>query len=214
MIEAARYCARAMSYDDIIRVADLKTRASRLSRIRGELKASSKEIVQIEEYFHPGLLEVCGMCPKGIGSFVLESPKLSKWLDKKINKGRRIQTHTVWGYLTLRILASLKGMRRSSLRHADEMHTLEAWLSRVERQLGHSHDLALQTVLCQRLIKGYSDTHKRGSGKFALLMQASDALEHRENGAQLLYELRELALKEVDTQPLQQSMAKLGIGLK
>ncbi len=211
MIEAARYCARAMSYDDIIRVADLKTRASRITRIRGELKASSVEIVQIEEYFHPGLMEVCGICPKGIGHFVLESPKLSKWLDQKINKGRRIHTHTVLGYLSLWTLASLKGIRRVSLRHSDEMHTLQGWLTRIERQLGHSHELAKQTLLCQRLIKGYSDTHKRSSGKFALLMKASDALEHHENGAHLLAQLRELALKEVDIQALKGAIDKLGL---
>jgi indolepyruvate ferredoxin oxidoreductase beta subunit len=211
MIEAARYCARAMSYDDIIRVADLKTRASRITRIRGELKASTKDIVEIEEYFHPGLLEVCGMCPKGIGQFVLESPKLSKWLDQRINKGRRIHTHTVLGYLSLRFLASLKGMRRASLRHADEIHTLEQWLKRIERQLGHSHELAKQTLLCQRLIKGYSDTHKRSRGKFVLLMNASEALEHHENGPQLLKQLRELALKEIDIKPLEQAINKLGI---
>lgn len=211
MIEAARFCARAMSYDDIIRVADLKTRPVRFERIRQELKAGVGAIVEIEEYFHPGVLEVCGLLPQALGRFLLNRPKLSKWLDQRINKGRRVHTHTIGGYVSLRMLAFLKHFRRFSLRHADEMLTLNLWLERVQRQLEHSQDLALQTLLCQRLIKGYSDTHQRSSGKFNRLMKASDALEHHPQGAQLLSQLRELALKEIDIQSLKRALEKLGL---
>jgi indolepyruvate ferredoxin oxidoreductase beta subunit len=89
------------------------------------------------------------------------------------------------------------------------MQTLNAWLSRVEGQLGHSQALAMQTLLCQRLIKGYSDTHQRGGGKFARLMKASDALEHHPQGADWLRSLRELALKELDIKALEQAIHKL-----
>jgi indolepyruvate ferredoxin oxidoreductase beta subunit len=35
--EAAKYIAKAMAYDDVFRVADLKTRGSRFARVRGEI---------------------------------------------------------------------------------------------------------------------------------------------------------------------------------
>jgi indolepyruvate ferredoxin oxidoreductase beta subunit len=35
--EACKYIANAMAYDDVIRVADLKTRGARFDRIRAEM---------------------------------------------------------------------------------------------------------------------------------------------------------------------------------
>ena len=45
--EAAHWIAVAMSYDDVIRVADLKTRAERFQRVRQEIGAPSGEIVRM-----------------------------------------------------------------------------------------------------------------------------------------------------------------------
>ena len=44
-VEAARQVAVAMSYDDVIRVADLKTRASRFDRVRAEVVAMPDQLV-------------------------------------------------------------------------------------------------------------------------------------------------------------------------
>ena len=40
--EAAKYLANAMVYDDIIRVADLKTRSARAARVRSEVEPRTK----------------------------------------------------------------------------------------------------------------------------------------------------------------------------
>jgi indolepyruvate ferredoxin oxidoreductase, beta subunit len=63
-IEAARWIAVAMSYDDVIRVADLKTRAERSERMRREVGASADEVFGAEEYFHPRLEEAMGLLPR------------------------------------------------------------------------------------------------------------------------------------------------------
>jgi indolepyruvate ferredoxin oxidoreductase beta subunit len=53
--EVARLLALRMSYEDIIRVADLKTRAERADRVRQEVKAKSHEPVVTTEFLKPGL---------------------------------------------------------------------------------------------------------------------------------------------------------------
>ena len=50
---AAKYIANAMCYDDIIRVADLKTRASRNTRLRAEQGLSQDEIAEVTEFSSP-----------------------------------------------------------------------------------------------------------------------------------------------------------------
>ena len=57
---AAKYLAVAMSYDDVIRVAELKTRAERFARVKRENYVGHDQIVYTTEYMHPRLVEVAG----------------------------------------------------------------------------------------------------------------------------------------------------------
>jgi len=47
--EAAKHIANAMAYDDIIRVADEKTRAGRSGRIAAEMGASQDKVMQVTD---------------------------------------------------------------------------------------------------------------------------------------------------------------------
>jgi indolepyruvate ferredoxin oxidoreductase, beta subunit len=65
--EAAKYIANAMAYDDIIRVADLKTRGRRFDRIRKEMRVKDANVLQLTEFFHPRAEEIVGLFPAGWG---------------------------------------------------------------------------------------------------------------------------------------------------
>ena len=52
--EAARHLALWMSYEDAIRVADLKIRRERFERVSRDVRAQPGQIVQIHEFLHPG----------------------------------------------------------------------------------------------------------------------------------------------------------------
>ena len=67
---AARYLATAMAYDDVIRVADLKTRATRFERVRQEVGARPDQLVYTTEFMHPRLEEICGTLPAGLGRWL------------------------------------------------------------------------------------------------------------------------------------------------
>ena len=60
---APKALAAAMSYDDPIRIADLKTRASRFARVRAEVGADDRQIVQVTEFMHPRMEEFLGSLP-------------------------------------------------------------------------------------------------------------------------------------------------------
>jgi len=57
-IEGARYLALRMTYEDVIRVADLKTRRDRFASVRNDAKAKADEPVLITEYLKPGPEEI------------------------------------------------------------------------------------------------------------------------------------------------------------
>lgn len=210
-VEAARQVAVAMAYDDVIRVADLKTRAERFARVRAEVGAGAGEVVQTEEYFHPRLEEVCSILPAGLGRWIESSPRLRAWLEPRLDRGRRLHPGTVWGHLQLRAVAAMRRWRRGSLRHLREQAHLGEWLAAVQRATASDPALALELVRCRRLIKGYSDTHARGSGRFDRLMAAAVLLAPRPDAAAALGSLREAALRDASGEALEARWHALGL---
>lgn len=193
-VQAAKYIAIAMAYDDVIRVADLKVRGSRFERVRKEVGAKGDQIVYTTEYMHPRMDEVCGTMPRGLGLFIENRPKLFARLDKMVNKGRRVRTGTLHWFASLYFLSAMRRWRRSTLRHHRETAQREAWLVHAAEVLPKNYDLAVEVLNCRRLIKGYSDTHARGETKFDKVMGALPGLVGREDGAAWLRRLRQAAL--------------------
>jgi indolepyruvate ferredoxin oxidoreductase beta subunit len=194
--EAARYVAVAMSYDDVIRVADLKTRGTRFERVRNEVKAKPGEILYTTEYFHPRLEEVCGTLPTALGRWLETSPRVSRWLKPRMEKGRRARTGTLGWFLALWTVAGLKRFRRSLLRHSVEMQHMATWLAEAEFLVSKDYRLGVEVLRCRRLVKGYSDTHSRGTSKFDLLLAAAPRLLGQADAASHLSRLREAALAD------------------
>jgi indolepyruvate ferredoxin oxidoreductase, beta subunit len=193
---AAKYVAVAMAYDDVTRVAELKIRDSRRARVRVEVAAADDTIVATTEYFHPRANELCGALPKRWGEWIEERPRIFKALDRVVNRGQRIRTNTVTGYLILAAVASYGSCRRGSLRHAREAAHREAWLSLAARALESNYALGVEALACRRLVKGYSDTHARGLSKFDRVMSAVPALAKRDDGAVWLDRLKRTALAD------------------
>lgn len=214
-VAAAHWIAVAMSYDDVIRVAGLKTRADRFKRIQGEVDAKTGDVVGMEEYFHPRLEEAMGLLPTGWADWLDRSPRLKAWLGPRLNKGRRIQTHTFKGHLQLHIMAGLARWRRGNRRHAEEVAHTQAWLAVAEKAL-ETGDAALATEVlrCRQLIKGYSDTHTRGTGKFDRLMYAVPQLSGQPEAAARLASLRAAAALDPKGKALGECESELGLRTK
>jgi indolepyruvate ferredoxin oxidoreductase beta subunit len=208
-IEAARQVAVAMAYDDVIRVADLKTRAARFGRIRAEVNAQADQPVGITEFFHPRLEEVCASLPTGLGRAVQRSPLLSGIVRRAFARGRHLRTDRLAGFLLLYVIAGMKMRRRTLLRHAGEQAHLDAWLALAARHAASDVQLATEIVKCRRLIKGYGDTHARGGSKFERVLGAIDRLAGRPDAADWIRRLREAALADEQGTTLDGALATL-----
>jgi indolepyruvate ferredoxin oxidoreductase, beta subunit len=188
---AAKYIARAMVYDDVIRVACLKTAPARAGRIQREMDGS---IVATTEFMHPRMTELLGLLPPRLGIRLEQRLGLVAWMDRVFCGPRRVRSDRIGGFLLLYLVAGLRGWRRRSLRHEREWRRIEAWLASVRAapDLG----LAAELLANQRLIKGYSDTHVRGMDKFSRVCAAAERLAGRQDAAVWVRRLREAALKD------------------
>ncbi len=120
-----------MAYQDIIRVAQLKSRATRFARLRSEVRAKPDEPVRVTEFFKPGIEEVSALLPPRLGG------ALQRWAERR------------------------------NLLH--RLH-LPRWLDAICRAQPVDAGFARQIVLCARLLKGYSDTHRHGRGSFLAIL--------------------------------------------
>lgn len=193
---AAKYLANAMAYDDVIRVADLKTRSTRRARVEKEIGLGQNQVLQTTEFMHPRIEEVMGVLPAGFARWLEKRPGLVRWLDARINKGRRLRTYSLGPFLMLYAVGGLRGLRRRSFRHAIEVDHRDRWLAAATGALARNYQLGVEILQCRRLVKGYSDTHSRGLSKFDKVMAAISLVEGRSDAADWARRLREAAIKD------------------
>ncbi len=193
---AAKYVSRAMAYDDVIRVAELKTRGTRSARVREDVGAAVNQPLRVTEFMHPRLEEMCATLPARLGQAIEGSQWLARPLRRVIDRGRRVRTDSLSGFVLMNALAGLRRWRRGSLRHRRELQRMESWLDLVIARAEHDREAAVEILKCQRLIKGYSGTHTRGTGKYAKVLSALSRLDGRADTAVLIRELREAALRD------------------
>lgn len=207
----ARHLALWQSYEDTFRVAQLKTRAERFERVRSEAGVQSQQLMHIDEYLHPRLQEVADMLPARWGRGLMNSPRLQNMLSRWLGKGHVLRTTSLRSFAMLWMLGRLRVWRRASLRHQTETARISDWLSRVKAAASQDQSLALEIVLCQQLLKGYSDTFERGLHKYLSLMQSLDnaRLRGQALNSDELRRLRLAALSDESDEPLQQAMRML-----
>jgi indolepyruvate ferredoxin oxidoreductase beta subunit len=161
----ARYLTLWMAYEDVIRVADLKTRPRRMAEIRREALAKAEEPVRVTEFLKPGLEEAATILPAWLGG------RLVGWAERrnlahKLHFALRIRTDTILGYALIRMLARFKWMRKRGHRYAIEQALIGRWLAAIEAGARHEYRLGVTIADLGRLIKGYSDTRVRAFANF------------------------------------------------
>jgi indolepyruvate ferredoxin oxidoreductase, beta subunit len=209
--ETARYLALWMSYEDAIRVADLKTRRTRFERVNAEARVADNQLLQINEFLHPRVEEFADIMPAGLGSWLLKTQWATQLVNRLFGRGKILRTTSLSGYLQLYWLASLRRWRPKTLRFKREQPRIIHWLEQVKAIAQTDVALALEVAECPRLIKGYGDTYVLGSHNFETLMLALPRLQQMENPAGRVKALREAALADDTGTKLQSMLAEMNL---
>jgi indolepyruvate ferredoxin oxidoreductase, beta subunit len=194
--ETARQLALWMSYEDAVRVADLKIRRTRFGRVHEESRAGSAQILQINEFLHPRVQEIADILPAPLGRWLLGSGWVRGLVERLTRHGRIVRTTSLTGFLQLYFLAALRPSRRRSLRFQFEQRAIDEWLAQVRAVIREDYALALEVAECPGLLKGYGDTHLRGSKNFEAVMGALPAARRTGDPAGHLRALRHAALAD------------------
>ncbi len=174
----ARNLAVWMTYEDAVRVADLKTRLARFERIRQSSRAPGAEIV-VTDFLRPDLDEIYGVLPSR-----LVEP-FARWAERRWPHGRptlgqHVRSTTISGFLRLWLLARLRPLRPISYRARREHARIVRWLRTITRAADRDPELARSVARAAVLVRGYGDVRRRLTGLLDDLLTPVERLLDRE----------------------------------
>lgn len=209
--EAARHLALWMCYQDTIHVALQKTRARRLERVRDEAGVTPAQLSRVREYLHPQAEEITDTLPYRLGKVLRRSRAFTRAVDRVTREGMVLDTTSVTGYAMLATMARMRPLRPRSLRFVEEQKAIEAWTALAVDTVADDADLAVEILVCQKVLKGYGETYAHGNDSFALLVQAARQLRGRAGAAATLARLRSAALADEDGAALRAQLSGAGL---
>ncbi|WOH51476.1 DUF6537 domain-containing protein [Bradyrhizobium sp. sBnM-33] len=149
--EIARLMAERMSYQDPIRIAQLK-----LAELHGPAGASAGS-VEVKKF---RLEELIGALPAVIAEYVLDALEWMGWAHKRVSI--RFSTASRFGIRRLKIEAGLRRWRLLSVRYAKERVWVERWLHMIDRSLTKQPQAAPTIIQTATMIEGYGDVYRQG----------------------------------------------------
>ena len=213
LAETARELAVRMSYEDVIRVAQAKIDPARMGRIAAHAGIKPGQPFAVTEFLKPGVEEFCSVLPHWLGARILAYAERHPALGRA-HWGMKINTASVFGHLRFYLLAKLRPLRPRTYRYREEQHAIEAWLRLIVQAAPLSRELALDIVECARLIKGYGETHKRGTNNYRsiereLILPALAGAMPPRQAAEAIANARMAALLDPEGQALAKCLADI-----
>jgi hypothetical protein len=151
--EIARLMAMRMSYQDPIRVAQLKL-------AEFETAAGDQRAQLADDIGKFRLDELIGALPAAAAEPVLDALEKVGWTHKPVSI--RFSAKSRWGIRRLRIEASLRRWRLFSVRYAKERAWIERWLHMIDRSLTKQPKAASAIVQTATMVQGYGDAYRQG----------------------------------------------------
>jgi hypothetical protein len=151
--EIARLMAVRMSYEDPIRIAQLKL--AEFQTAAGDPRTQSADDIRRFR-----LDELIGALPAPVAEPVLDALEWVGWAHMPVSI--RFSTRSRWGIRRLKIEASLRRWRRFSVRYAEERVWVERWLHMISRSLDKQPGAASAMVQTATMIQGYGDPYRQG----------------------------------------------------
>jgi indolepyruvate ferredoxin oxidoreductase beta subunit len=194
--EVGRYLALWSSYEDAIRVADLKTRSTRFQRVVRDTRLGTAQLIEINEFLSPQPQEVADLLPVSLGRWLLRSNSARALINRFSGEGKVVKTTSLRGFILLYSLARLRPFRRRSLRFHVEHERVANWLHIISSLAAEDYALAVEVAECGQLIKGYADTHALGTRNFTAILEDLPRIRQSRAASEEVRKLRTAALAD------------------
>jgi hypothetical protein len=152
LVEIARLMAMRMSYEDPVRIAQLK-----LAEFNEGSGGNYNPAVDVRKF---RVDELVSALPAIVAEYLIDALEWAGWAHKQISI--RFSAASRLGVRRLKIEAGLKRWRRYSVRYARERLWVERWLHMIDRSLTKQPVAAAEIVQTATMIQGYGDVYRQG----------------------------------------------------
>ena len=155
--EIARLMAMRMSYQDPIRIAQLK-----LAESDSAASGAADDVKKLR------LDELIGALPALAADPLLDVLGRIGWLRKRVSV--RFSAKSRFGVRRLKLEASLRRWRQFSVRYNEERVWVERWLHMIARCLDKQPQAVSAVVETATMIQGYGDPYRQGLADWHLII--------------------------------------------
>lgn len=167
--------ALLMSYEDGIRVAELKIRENRFNKIREDMSLDEHQVFHVTEYLKPDAEEIYGLLPSFLVSPVL---MIADMVYPPGRSGRKSTftfaqtpvTSSFTGFLRMWLLTKLKPFRQYSYRFKKEHKVISKYIADVGFYSKYDYELGCLAARAGGIIKGYGRVRRRTTDTFYRFM--------------------------------------------
>lgn len=156
----AKNLATMMTYEDAVRVAQIKTSQARLDGIKARVGIKRDQTYEIVDFLKPDLAEIYGLFPYGLIAPIGAVTGLTRREDLP-TLAMAPRTTTIRGYLLLRLLLLFKPLRPSSYRYRLERRLMDEYVRQVRRFAPIDYELGCMAATTGQMIKGYGAVRRR-----------------------------------------------------
>lgn len=160
LLDIARLMAMRMSYEDAIRIAQLKL--LELDADPNTPRADDVRKLRLDE-----LVEAL---PAVAAEPILDVLDWLGWTHKRVKV--RFSTASRFSIRRLKIEAALRRWRRYSIRYAKERNWVERWLHMIDRALTRQPAAASAIVKTATMVQGYGDAYRYGLADWHVLIDS------------------------------------------
>jgi hypothetical protein len=198
--EIAQLMAMRMSYQDPIRIAQLKLVEN---ATHGEPTGDRRKF-RIDE--------LVGALPALVAEPVLDVLEWVDWTHAPVSI--RFSAASRWGIRRLKIEASLKRWRLSSVRYAKERVWVERWLHMIDRSLTRQPQATAAIIQTATMIQGYGSLYRHGLADWhaiidGLVKPTFDGVLHLPDLAGAIAEARAAAMPDARQIALKRKIAEI-----
>jgi indolepyruvate ferredoxin oxidoreductase beta subunit len=165
----ARRLAAWMTFEDAIRVAQIKTRPGRLARIRAEAGAGRDEPLDVVDFLTPSWDDARAMLPEKRSTAARPQAFAP---ETRAGRPIKLRTSGPVGYAALKLLSALRPLRPSSARFAREQRAIDAWLATILATAPSEYALACRLAELASLARGYGASGAGGAARLAGLLSS------------------------------------------
>lgn len=151
LADIARLMAMRMSFEDPIRIAQLKL---------AEIENHPGQPPPADDVRKFRLDELIGPLPAIVAEPLLDVLERLGWVRKPVSM--KFSAASRWGIRRLKIEAALRRWRLFSVRYAGERVWVERWLHMIDRSLTKQPAAAPAIIQTATMVQGYGDSYRQG----------------------------------------------------